>query len=39
MEHLLEDLLSLENPTLCPHGQPIIIALTKSELDKRFERG
>jgi DNA mismatch repair protein MutL len=39
MEHLLDDLLSLENPTLCPHGQPIIIALTKSELDKRFERG
>jgi len=39
MQQLLDDLLSLENPTLCPHGQPIIIALTKSELDKRFERG
>ncbi len=39
MEKLLDDLLSLENPIICPHGQPIIIALTKSELDKRFERG
>lgn len=39
MEQLLNDLLSLKSPTLCPHGQPIIIALTKSELDKRFERG
>lgn len=39
MEQLLDDLLSLENPALCPHGQPVIIALTKSELDKRFERG
>ncbi len=39
MQKLLDDLLSLENPALCPHGQPIIIALTKSELDKRFERG
>ena len=39
MKQLLDDLLSLENPTLCPHGQPILIALTKSELDKRFERG
>lgn len=39
MQRLLDDLLTLENPTLCPHGQPILIALTKSELDKRFERG
>ncbi len=39
MQQLLDDLLSLENPALCPHGQPVIIALTKSELDKRFERG
>lgn len=39
MERLLDDLLSLENPTLCPHGQPVIIAITKSELDRRFERG
>jgi len=39
MQQLLDDLLSLENPALCPHGQPVIITLTKSELDKRFERG
>lgn len=38
MQGLLDDLLSLENPTLCPHGQPIIVALSKAELDKRFER-
>jgi len=38
MQHLLDELLSLENPILCPHGQPIVIALTKLELDKLFER-
>lgn len=38
MEQLLDDLLALDNPALCPHGQPILIVLTKSELDKRFER-
>ncbi len=38
MEQLLNDLLALENPALCPHGQPVLIALAKTELDKRFER-
>ncbi len=39
MQQLLDDLLTLDNPALCPHGQPILIALTKAELDRRFERG
>lgn len=38
MQRLLDDLLTLDNPSLCPHGQPIVIALSKAELDKRFER-
>ncbi|MER3501018.1 MAG: DNA mismatch repair protein MutL [Candidatus Fervidibacterota bacterium] len=38
MQRLLDDLLALENPSLCPHGQPILIVLPKAELDKRFER-
>lgn len=39
MQQLLDDLLTLDNPALCPHGQPVLIALTKAELDRRFERG
>ncbi len=38
MQRLLDDFLTLENPSLCPHGQPVVIALSKAELDKRFER-
>lgn len=38
MQRLLDELLALDNPALCPHGQPILIALTKAELDRRFER-
>ena len=35
---LLEDLLQLPNPGICPHGQPILIKISTLELDKKFER-
>ncbi|MCS7223468.1 MAG: DNA mismatch repair endonuclease MutL [Armatimonadetes bacterium] len=38
MQKLLDDLLTLDAPALCPHGQPVLIAITKDELDRRFER-
>lgn len=37
-DELITQLLSLENPYNCPHGRPTIIAMTKSELDKKFKR-
>lgn len=36
--YLLDDLMTLENPYFCPHGRPIIIAMTKYEIEKKFKR-
>ncbi len=35
---LLKQLLTLQNPFHCPHGRPIIISMTKYELEKKFKR-
>lgn len=37
-EHLIDELLTLDNPYNCPHGRPTIIAMTKYELEKKFKR-
>ena len=37
-DHLIAELLTLENPYACPHGRPTIIRITKTELEKRFHR-
>lgn len=35
---LLNDLDKTENPYTCPHGRPVIIKMTKYEIEKMFER-
>lgn len=35
---LIDELLTLENPYNCPHGRPTIIAMSKTEMDKKFKR-
>jgi DNA mismatch repair protein MutL len=35
---LISELLELENPYACPHGRPIIISMSKYELEKKFKR-
>ena len=35
---LVDQLFSTDHPYYCPHGRPIIINLTLSDLDTRFER-
>ena len=37
-QHLIEELLTLDNPYTCPHGRPTINKFTKTELDKKFKR-
>ncbi len=38
IEQLIDDLLELENPYFCPHGRPVIVSMTKYEIDKKFKR-
>lgn len=38
VEHLLDQLMELENPYQCPHGRPTIIKMSKYEIDKKFKR-
>lgn len=35
---LIKELLSLDNPYHCPHGRPVIIAMSQYELEKKFKR-
>ncbi len=35
---LVDRLLTMNNPYTCPHGRPIIFALSREELDRRFKR-
>lgn len=37
-DHLIDQLLDLENPYACPHGRPTIISMSKTELEKKFKR-
>ena len=38
VEHLLDELMKLENPHQCPHGRPTAIHLTKNDIEKKFSR-
>ena len=38
VEHLLDELMKLENPYQCQHGRPTIIKMSKYEIDKKFKR-
>ncbi len=35
---LVDTLFTLDNPYVCPHGRPTIIAMSKYEIDKKFKR-
>jgi DNA mismatch repair protein MutL len=38
MHELLKQLEHLENPYTCPHGRPIIVSMSKYEIEKKFKR-
>ena len=37
-EVLLQELMTLENPYMCPHGRPTLITMTRNEIEKKFRR-
>ena len=38
IESLISELLTLDNPYHCPHGRPVIVSMTKYEIEKKFKR-
>ena len=38
MENLVSKVFDLENINTCPHGRPIVISLSKSQIEKDFRR-
>lgn len=37
-EALIDYLMTLENPYHCPHGRPVIVSMSKYEVEKKFKR-
>ena len=35
---LVEQLMTLDNPYACPHGRPIVFAISRDDLDRKFQR-
>lgn len=38
IESLIGELLTLDNPYHCPHGRPVIVSMTKHDIEKKFKR-
>jgi DNA mismatch repair protein MutL len=38
MAHILEELRATEYSTVCPHGRPVMLRITRREVEKNFER-
>ena len=39
MRHILSELALTAHSTVCPHGRPVMLRLSRREIERRFERG
>jgi DNA mismatch repair protein MutL len=38
MQYLLDELARTAHSSVCPHGRPVVLRLTRREIEKNFER-
>jgi DNA mismatch repair ATPase MutL len=38
MAHILAELAATAYSTICPHGRPVMLRLTRREIERNFER-